>query len=322
MKFVQRLLPILFAFGLSGSMVNAQNDAGKTEDLGRIVLNAFVSDQVEGLPPAAKNILANKLSQIATQNGLGGSALNQRFIITPNITVLTRDITATAPPMHALTLDVTLYIGDGLEGTKFSSTSFEVKGVGTNESKAYIEALKQIKPANPQIQQCIESGKAKILEYYNTRCDFIIKEAQTLEAQQQYEAAILKLTSVPEVCKQCFDKCMDAVAPVYQKAIDRQCTLKLTEATNAWSIAQDANGATTSIEILKGIDPNAACFSKALDLSKTIAKRMKEIDQREWAFQLKEQQQTSERIKAIRDIGVAYGNGQPKSVTYNVRGWW
>jgi hypothetical protein len=28
------------------------------------------------------------------------------------------------------------------------------------------------------------------------------------------------------------------------------------------------------------------------------------------------------RIKAARDIGVAYGNGQPKSIVYNVRGWW
>jgi hypothetical protein len=322
MKSFHPIVLFFIAFAYTMPTATGQNDAGKTEDLGRIVINAHVSDQVEGLPPSAKSMLANKLSQIATQNGLGGSALNPRFIITPNITVLTRDITATAPPMHALTLEVTLYIGDGIEGTKFASASFEVKGVGTNESKAYIEALKQIKPANPQIAQCVETGKTKILEYYNTRCDFIIKEAQTLESQQKFEEAILKLTSVPEVCKTCFDKCMDAVGPVYQKAIDRQCTLKLSEATNAWNIGQDASAASSSIELLKGIDPNAACYPKAMELSKAIAKRMKEIDQREWNFQLKEQQQTSERIKAIRDIGVAYGNGQPKTVTYNVRGWW
>lgn len=30
-----------------------------------------------------------------------------------------------------------------------------------------------------------------------------------------------------------------------------------------------------------------------------------------------------EKIKAYRDIGVAYGNNQPKTITtYNIRGWW
>ena len=57
-------------------------------------------------------------------------------------------------------------------------------------------------------------------------------------------------------------------------------------------------------------------------LSAKIQKRVIEIDKREWNYVMKEQQQTSEMIKAYRDVGVAYGNGQPKSVTYNVNGWW
>jgi hypothetical protein len=52
-----------------------------------------------------------------------------------------------------------------------------------------------------------------------------------------------------------------------------------------------------------------------------ILKRFKEIDTREWNYKLKEQDQKSELIRAYRDIGIAYGNGQSKSVTYNIRGW-
>ena len=37
---------------------------------------------------------------------------------------------------------------------------------------------------------------------------------------------------------------------------------------------------------------------------------------------MKEQEQTSEMIRAYRDVGVAYGNGQPDSIEYNVNGWW
>jgi hypothetical protein len=57
-------------------------------------------------------------------------------------------------------------------------------------------------------------------------------------------------------------------------------------------------------------------------LASKIAKRVLAIDGREWKYILKDQSQTSEMIQAYRAVGVAYGNGQPETITYNVRGWW
>ena len=317
------LLSLLMIIGYNAY---SQNALGKSDDAARITLAAYVPQQIDKMPDAARSILANKLNQIVTQNGMGGAANNERFIITANVNVISKDLTATAPPMTALVLEVTLYIGDGFVGTKFSSTSISVKGVGESETKAYISALKGISPTNSNIQSFVGNGKSKIIEYYNSKCDFIIKEAQTLVSQNNFEEAIFKLTSVPEVCKDCYDKCMDAVGPIYQKQIDRECKSKLMEANTAWNAAQDSYGADTAGGILAQIDPNASCYKEALALSNKIAQRIKEIDQRDWKLQLKEQQDNVDiqkaTIKAIRDIGVAYGNGQPKSVTYNVRGWW
>jgi hypothetical protein len=313
------ILSILIVVGCN---IYAQNTAGKSDDMARITLAAYVPQQINNMPEAARSMLANKLSQIVTQNGMGGSASNQRFIITANINVMSKDITPTAPPMQAFTLDVTLYIGDGIDGTKFASISTTLKGVGENETKAYISALKNLKTTDPNYQAFIEKGKTKIVEYYNSKCDFIVKEAQTLASQNKYEEAIYKLTSVPEVCKTCYDKCMDAVAPIYKLQIDRQCKLKLAEASNLWAANQTVDAGNTAGEILSTIDPSAACFAEVKTLSSKIAARVKELDAREWNYTLKEQAQESERIKAYRDVGVAYGNGQPKSVTYNVIGWW
>ena len=317
------LLSLLMIIGYNAY---SQNTLGKSDDAARITLAAYVPQQIDKMPDAARSILANKLNQIVTQNGMGGAANNERFIITANVNVISKDLTATAPPMTALVLEVTLYIGDGFVGTKFSSTSISVKGVGESETKAYISALKGISPTNSNIQSFVGNGKSKIIEYYNSKCDFIIKEAQTLVSQNNFEEAIFKLTSVPEVCKDCYDKCMDAVGPIYQKQIDRECKSKLMEANTAWNATQDSYGADTAGGILAQIDPNASCYKEALALSNKIAQRIKEIDQRDWKLQLKEQQDNVDiqkaTIKAIRDIGVAYGNGQPKTVTYNVRGWW
>ncbi len=313
------ILSILVVIGYN---TYAQNTAGKSDDMARITLATFVPQQIDKMPEAARSMLANKLSQIVTQSGMGGNVLNQRFILTANINVMSKDITPTAPPMQAFTLDLTLYIGDGIDGTKFASISTTLKGVGENETKAYISALKNLKTNDPNYQSFIETGKTKIVEYYNSKCDFIIKEAQTLVSQNKFEEAIFILTGVPEVCKGCYDKCMDAIAPIYKQQIDRDCKLKLAEATNLWSANQTVEAGNQAGEILSTIEPSAACFGEVKTLSNKIATKVKELDTREWNYKLKEQAQVSERIKAYRDIGVAYGNGQPKTVTYNVRGWW
>ena len=138
--------------------IYSQNDKGKTDDLGRVILSTYLPEQIEGMPDAAMNSLKNKLSQIASVNGMGGSSFNSRFIITANVSVLSKDITPTAPPMHAYTLEVTFYIGDGIDGIKFSSYSINLKGVGENETKAYISALKNLKTNDSQYQTFIDKG--------------------------------------------------------------------------------------------------------------------------------------------------------------------
>lgn len=319
-------ITLIIGFFLLNAVLFAQNTQGKADDAGRIALTSVVSDQIEGLTPSVQSNLQNKLNRIATMNGMGGSSLNNRFIITANVVVLTKDITPTAPPMHAYTLEVSLYIGDGIEGTLFSSTSVNLKGVGQAETKAYTAALKNLKVADPKYQSFIEQGKNKIIEYYNSRCDFILKEAEMLAGQNDFDAAISKLVGIPEVCKDCYDKAMDAVGPIYQQQIDRQCKMDLAEAKNVWNANQDVSGASKASNYLSNIDPNSSCYNEALNFSNVIAKRIKELDQREWDFKLKQQQDNVDiqksTIKAARDIGVAYGNNQPQNVQYNYRGWW
>jgi hypothetical protein len=119
---------------------------------------------------------------------------------------------------------------------------------------------------------------------------------------------------------------MEKVGPIYQQQIDRQCKIDLSEAKNVWNSNQNSSGADQASSFLGRIDPNSACFNEAQQFSNLIAKRILELDQREWSFKLKQQQDGVDirkaTIKAARDIGVAYGNNQPKTVTYNYRGWW
>jgi hypothetical protein len=308
---------LLLIFALSIRLAQAQGTDGKMTDKGRLVLAVWVPEQIESMTAVSRNNLENKLNQIITANGMAGNATNNRFIITANVVVQTKDITPTSPPMQAYTLDVTLYIGDGFEGKAFSSLTTTVKGVGENETKAYNAALKNIKTNDPSYQAFIEKGKTKIIEYYNAQCDFIIKEAKTIAGMNKFDEAIWKLTSIPDACTDCWNKCMIALPPIFQQKIDFECKTKLTEATNLWNANQSWDGAQSAGAILATIDPKSSCFNESKALSDKIAKRILEVDKREWNFKY-DQEIGLERdmIKAYRDVGVAWGNGQPQNVTY------
>ena len=314
---------------LGGSMVEvlAQNKMDKTDDLGRIAIVPYVTDQIEDLPEIAKNNLRSKMAQILTKQGIAGSAgFSSQFIMVPNISVLSKDVVAGAPPKVALNLEVAFYIGDGINGVKYGSAAVMAKGVGSTETKAYVSALRNISSSNKDLAKLIDTAKERILEYYNDGCDFILKEADNLAAQNKFDEALYALSSVPVVSKECFNKAQDRIGDVYQQMIDRDCDMLLNQATNAWNAGQNYEAAVEATELLNQIEPESACFSKVKTLSKSIRAGIKDTNNKEWAMLNKQLESITEieknRLSTTKEIALAYANNQPKNVVYNVKGWW
>jgi hypothetical protein len=259
----------------------------KLDDFGRIILNTYLPDNMN-IPTEAKNLLNNKLVQIVSNNGMGGSQANPRFIITANVNVGTKDIIPGPPQMIAQNLDVTLFIGDALTNTIFSNMTISVKGVGTNENKAFIEAFKTINPKNKNVVAFLEEGKTKIISYYSTNCDYIIKEAQTLVKQQKHGEAIYQLSLVPNVCQDCYFKCLDTLATIYQQKIDTECKVKLNEAKVAWAASQNPIGAEKAGDILSQVNPLATCQSEIHIFIQRIDAKLKADEKAKWQFKMKQ----------------------------------
>lgn len=288
-----------------------------------INLGAYIPEQIETNPRYARSMLLNKLNQIITNNGISDNGYNSRFIITPNITVLSKNITATAPPKVALNLEVTFYIGDGIAGKLFSSEKVQIKGVGTNETKAYMAALRQIKPKNALIQNLIVKGKERIIEYYNNNCDLILKQTNTLASQNKYEEALATMVSIPEAST-CFNKIESKINTLYINAINTGCARKLNEAKSIWAANQNLDAANKTGAILATIEPEATCFEEVKALYTNIAERIrtKELLDRDWIYTLKVLDVERTRIRAARDVGVAYANRHNHYVIYKVKHWY
>lgn len=313
---------ILVIACLMASITFAQEQTQTMDDAARIALSAYM-DPSSSIPNNAKKTLKDRMQKIITKNGMG-SAKNTRFIMTANVRELNLEKSETAPVIYIYDLEVNLYIGDGIDGTLFSSCSLEVKAAGDSKDKAYMAALKKIKASDPQYQSFINEGKKKIVDYYTAKCDFIITKAQAKAKNQDFDAAIAELMQVPDVCKECYDKCMAAAQPIYQEKINQEGAKLLAEARGVWSAGQDVDAAEAAAAILAQVNPQSSAFAGAESLNAEMAKRVKELDKREWDFMLKQQQDEVDlekaSIKAIRDIGVAYGENQ-QPTTYNVV-WW
>jgi hypothetical protein len=228
-RFMKKIAIVLIS-SLITFAVQSQNNVGSANDAARIALKVIVSDKIAGLTSEARDALSNKLNQIATKSGMGGALKNQRFILTANVVETEKGVTATVPEVYWYNLEITLYIGDGIAGTKFASTSVSVKGNGKTETKAYLQAIKELKVDDTRYSNFITEGKNRILEYYNSQCDFILKEASALSEKRQFDAAISSLVAVPEVCKDCYNKAMDLSVGIYKTKLDFECQQNISKA--------------------------------------------------------------------------------------------
>jgi cytochrome c551/c552 len=253
---------VLFVSGFT----QAQNDQGTLDDIGRVTLTPVLAKDLGDMPASAQNLLLSKLRQIATKNGLGGTAVNPQFIITATVSVITKGVTETAPPMIAYNLEANLYIVDYTNKKTLANATVELKGVGKNETKAFTAAIKNINPKSTIIRSFVKKGKEKIIEYYNTQCEFIMKQAQALVKMDKYEEAIYMLITVPEVCKECHYKALDAIDPIYKKMMGENCKEDLEAAQTAFN---DGNMESAK-NYLEKIEPGTDCYDKAVDLAKKI----------------------------------------------------
>jgi len=261
----------------------------KLDDINRIILNTYVSDQIEPISTEAKDLLSNKLSQIASNYGIGGSALNPRFVLLAKISVTTKDIISGPPQMTAINLDITFSIVDAIDQRKFANTTINVKGIGTgnNETKAYIDAIKKVNINNPDLKLLIELGKSKIVQFFNTQCNFIIRDALGLAKKGAFDDALYKLAQIPDVCEKCYVSCMDTMQQIYQQKIDKECLVIIRNAKAAWMSNQNSIGAEKVAEMINTISPFSTCEPEANMLMKQIENKLKEDEKRKWEFKMK-----------------------------------
>ncbi len=307
---------ILILFFLFSITINAQNTLNKTEDAGRIVLNTYIPEDAN-IKPAALKLFETRLNAITAANGLGGTGMFQRFVISGKVNELSKNIVVGPPDQIVLELEVSFIIADGIDGTVFATESLTFQAIGDNETKAYIDALKKIKPSDKKIQLFIENGKNKIIEYYNSKCDFILKQATTLANQKEYDNALYNLAEVPEVCKSCYDKSMDLSVKIYQDKMENECQQNISLANSLIATDQWDEAA----KYISFYTPDMNCYSEIKFLLAKISehKCAVSLGKAKGAWASKDIENTSMYLSEIASDSKC--NEEAQKIATEVRAW-
>lgn len=274
--------------------LHAQNSS---DYFGKVVLGVHIPDAA-GMPAEAKKFLSGKLTQMLTQQGMAGTESAPRFALAAVVQIGTKDIIAGPPQMIAQQLELNLIIGDAVANRQFESFNLSLKGVGTNETKAFIEALKGVNPGNAALQAFIQQGKDEIMAHYESNCDNIFRQAGIAAKKQDYDAAIYQLSQIPDAATNCYRRAVDTMAVWYQEKQNKAGRALLNKAQGIWAAGQNTEAALEAISLLQQIAPEAHCQKEAQTLIKSIEVKIKADAKARWDQQVKEY---NDRISAEKE---------------------
>jgi hypothetical protein len=263
-----------------------------------IKLTPFIPDYPD-LGESGKKLLATRINAATSKVGLAGDGGNPRFIIGPDINLLSKNITSTAPTKYANTYEVTLMSCDVVSQTIFSSYTFQVKGVGDSPDKAFINAFRDYKLENADFLKFLEETEKKILAYYEKNCDNIISEADAQAQMRNYDAAYTILSNIPQEATTCYSKIASKKIDFFQMSLNTQCQTILSSMKAEMGKANDPSASgfnEPAMAYYQMIDPQSSCYKEAESVYKSYTSKLNPKSKRDWDFQM---QQYQDKIKKL-----------------------
>lgn len=282
-------------------------------------IHLMVADASSGedVPAAVADQLATRLGRAITTNGVTADTGFGQFFVAGKFNHIQSDVLPGPPMQHSLYTTLTLYIGDINTRKTFATTSIDLRGVGTSEQRAYINALGQLNAKNANIQNFIEKGKQKIVAYFDANYPQILAKARQAASMRNYDEALYHSTQIPECCRG-YNEATNLTIQIYRELIDFDGQKLLQAARAAWNAQPDAEGAREAYYYLAQIDPSSSAYEGALKLEKEISAVVKDDKKFETRDKYRDAVETERRyIEAARAVGVAYGQHQ-QPTTYHI----
>lgn len=313
MKRINSITPFLFAICIL--LLRPMSAAAQNPD---ISIYPYVPADFGNA--GTQQLAINKLIQGLTQNGLASGNPSDAFVLTVGFDELEKLVSPNPPTIIQAEYMITYVVGNQNDKSLYASFSQNVKVTGRSDKDIANKAAKMMQTSSPEFGKFISQAKEAIIKYYKNNCESMYAEFNSLAKSRQYGAAFAIANSVPAEITACFDRFNKQKQAMYLEMQKNLCKTTLAQAENAWAADQTESGAYEAANLLNTLDPaETSCFKGGQALSKKIASTLRKdnlrIENQDYQFMLKkfnsEVSLEEQRIRAIREIGVAYGKNQP-----------
>jgi hypothetical protein len=262
MKYIYCLLFLSISVQLT-----AQENANELalDDFGRIGFFTDVIQTDDDFEGRALTKVKRGLERMLLKESLGKST-NERFGLVAMPVIYSKEKTSTTPPKYFYEFGIDLIAIDYQEKTKFGVFSFDnLRGMNVNSQRALMSGLKAFK-SSKAFSLFLSEVKNKIIDYYESNCDFILKDAETKASNDDFEESLAVLASVPSVCKTCYDTAQEKSVEVYLNKLERECQSIVAEA-NSFIASESWEDAA---KVLRKVLPGISCHSEAVTLMEKV----------------------------------------------------
>ena len=173
MKHILILLMLLYNLSLF-----SQNSG----DIGKIALHVVLPEEYspnfENLGPNELKKIKSKIVSVTARNGVAGVGLGD-FVIYPVLNIYDEEVLEGG--LEAQTIiraEFSLFIQQISNGQIYGEATVDLEGFGRNRSRAITKAIQGIDIRDRAWKEMIINSKKKIIDFYISRCDDIMLEAE------------------------------------------------------------------------------------------------------------------------------------------------
>lgn len=223
--------------------------------------------------------LKTKTTQILTKGGMAADGWEQEFIAYPMLDIYEIKTINGYKKQTFVKAEFSLVIEQANSQLLFASTSKMISAIGTNEHTALAKAITSLKSSDGIFKDFLQTGRAKIMEYYAQNCDQILTKAASYEKLGDYGKAIYTLWKVPTIAD-CYTQVQQRIASNYTKFQAKNCK-QLIQKAKATIAAQQYG---IALQYLMRIDPESTCFAMSSQLIEGIKSYLTTEELKQWDF--------------------------------------
>lgn len=269
----------------------------------------------QGVPQETADLIVSRLERALTADGTAAAPDYGQFYLTARCSDVYKETLDGSPAQTAVHTELTLGVADIEGGTVFATKTFDLRGVGTSENRAYINALSAISGRNEALKDFVNDAKKKTIRYFDTNYRAFLGKAKKAASMRDFEQALYYATLIPE-CSTGYSEASKAVTKYYQAYIDDEGLKLLNEAKALFAVSPNADGAVDAYALINRINPQSSAYKSAMSFAEEVKRQTKA----EYDFEVHKKYEDAiglrrQTIDAAREVGVAFGKGQKQSTT-------